>query len=113
VKPLQPEVAKLQTLRAIGVPAEVLATVPIKVLQTLKRRATNERAGEMLVHPDPIRYALMACFTHVRTTEVTDDVVRVMLEIIRRVETQTEKHLNKAPLQDIKRVVGRVPPACG
>jgi Domain of unknown function (DUF4158) len=36
VKPLQEEVAKLQTLRAIGVPAEALATAPFKVLQLLK-----------------------------------------------------------------------------
>jgi Domain of unknown function (DUF4158) len=108
VKPLRQEVAKLQILRAIGVPAESLAAVPFKVLQTLKRRATNERAGEMRAHPDPIRYALMACFIHVRTMEVTDDVVRMMLEIIRRVETQTEKHLHKALLRDIKRVAGKV-----
>ena len=108
VKHLQQEVAKLHTLRAIGVPAEALAGVPFKVLQTLKRRATNERAGEMRAHPAPIRYALMACFIHVRTMEVTDDVVRMMLEIIRRIDTQTEKHLQKALLRDIKRVAGKV-----
>jgi integrase len=106
VKHLQEEVATLQTLRAIGVPAEACATVPFKVLQILKRRATNERAGEMRAHPDPIRYALMACSIHVRTMEVTDDVVRMLLEIIRRIETQTEKHLHKALLQDITRVTG-------
>jgi hypothetical protein len=108
VKPLQQEVAKLQALRAIGVPAEALAGVPFKVCQTLKRRAHNERASEMRVHPAPIRYTLMACFIHVRTMEVTDDVVRMLLEIIRRIETQTEKHLHKALLRDIKRVVGKV-----
>jgi hypothetical protein len=47
VKPLQQELAKLHTLRAIGVPAASLATIPFKVLQLLKRRATNERASEM------------------------------------------------------------------
>src|SRR6266850_2476741 len=108
VKPLQQEVAKLQALRANGVPAEALAGVPFKVRQTLKRRAHNERAGEMRVHPAPIRYTLLACFIHVRTMEVTDDVVRMLLEIIRRIETQTEKHLHKALLRDIKRVVGKV-----
>jgi hypothetical protein len=108
VRPLQQEVAKLQTLRALGVSAASLAAVPFKVLQTLKRWATNERAGEMRPHPDPIRYALTACFIHVRTMEVTDDVVRVLLEVIRRVETQTEKHLHKELLRDIKRVAGKV-----
>lgn len=108
VKPLQQEVAKLQALRAIGVPAAALAGVPFKVRQTLKRRAHNERAGEMRVHPAPIRYTLLACFINVRTMEVTDDVVRMLLEIIRRIKTQTEKHLHKALLRDIKRVVGKV-----
>ena len=108
VKPLQQELAKLHTLRAIGVPAASLATVPFKVLQLLKRRATNERVGEMRAHPDAIRAALLACFIHVRTLEVTDDVARMLLEIIRRVDTQTEKHLHKELLRDIKRVAGKV-----
>lgn len=108
VKNLQQEVAKLQTLRAIGVPPEALADVPFKVLQLLKRRAHNERAGEMRTHPDPIRYTLLACFIHQRTMEVTDDVVRMTLALIRRIETQTEKHLHKELLQDIKKVSGKV-----
>jgi TnpA family transposase len=108
VKSLRQEIAKLQSLRALSVPAEALAAVPVKVLQTLKRRAHNERVGEMRVHPDPIRYALMACFIHGRTIEVTDAVVHLMLEIIRRLETQTEKHLHKELRRDIKRVAGKV-----
>jgi len=63
----------------------------------------------MRVHPAPTRYALMACFLHARTMEVTDDVVRLRLEIIRRMDTQTEKHLQKALLRDITRVAGKVP----
>jgi len=108
VKHLQEEITKLQTLRALGIPAEVLAGVPFKVLQTLKRRAHNEHAGEMRAHPAPIRYALIACFIHARTMDVTDDVIHMLLEIIRRMDTQTEKHLHKTLLQDIKRVAGKV-----
>ena len=105
---LQQELTKLQTLRAIGVPAEALAEVPFKVLQLLKRRATRKMRGEMRAHPASIRYALLACFIHVRTMDVTDDAVRMTLEIIRRIDTQTEKHLQKELLQDIKRVTGKV-----
>ena len=108
MKHLQQEIAKLHTRRALGVPAAACAPVPWKVLQTLRRRAQNERAGEMRAHPAPIRYALMACFIHVRTMDVTDDVVRMLLEIIRRMDTQTEKHLQKELLRDIKRVAGKV-----
>jgi hypothetical protein len=105
---LQKEMTKLQTLRTVGVPAEALADVPEKVVTLLQRRAHNEHASEMRAHPATIRYALMACFIHGRTMEVTDDVVRMLLEIIRRIDTQTEKHLQKELLRDIKRVTGKV-----
>ena len=65
VKNLHHELAKLQALRALGVPADALATVPLKVIQLLKRRATNERVGEMRAHPTPTRYALLACFIYI------------------------------------------------
>jgi TnpA family transposase len=108
VQHLQQEVTTLQTLRAVEVPPEALADVPFKILQILQQRARHEDASQMRAHPDPIRYALMTCFIHGRILEVTDDVVRMLLEIIRRLETQTEKHLHKVLLQDIKRVAGKV-----
>jgi TnpA family transposase len=108
VKNLQQELTKLDTLRTIGVPAEACADVPFKVLQTLKRRVHNEDASKMRAHPAPIRYALLACFVSVRTMEVIDDAVRMTLEVIRRIDTQTEKHFEKTLLQDIKRVTGKV-----
>ena len=108
VKHLQQEVTKLHTLQTLGLPAEALADLPFKVLQLLKRRAHNEDASRMRAHPAPIRYTLLASFVHVRTMEVTDDAVRMTLEVIRRIETQTEKPLEKTLLQDIKRVTGKV-----
>jgi len=40
--------------------------------------------------------------------DVIDDAVRMTLDIIRRIDTQTEKHLEKTLLHDIKRVAGKV-----
>lgn len=105
---LKKEVAKLQQLRTIGVAAEDLADLPAKAIHILSRRARNERAGELREHPAPIRYTLMACFVHVRATEVTDDVTRMMLELIRKIDTLTERQLDRELLQDIKRVEGKM-----
>jgi len=108
IKHLQHEIAQLQTLRALNVPPEALAALPDPVLHLLTRRAANERAGEMRAHPVAIRYALLACFIHQRTMEVIDHIVRMMLEIIRRIDTQTDKHFQKTLCRDIKRVAGKV-----
>lgn len=108
VSNFEKEVTKLQALRDVGISANILADIPFKVLQTLKQRAKNERAGEMRAHPEPIRYTLMASFIYVRTMEVTDDVVQMMLGIIRRIDTQTEKQLRKELIKDVKHVAGKV-----
>ena len=92
---LKLEITKLRQLRALGVTDEMMADVPPEALQMLKRRARNERAGEMREHPPDIRRALMACFIHLRTKEVTDDVVRMMLEMIHRIESLTERQLER------------------
>ncbi|HEX2242791.1 MAG TPA: DUF4158 domain-containing protein, partial [Gammaproteobacteria bacterium] len=105
---LKKEVEKLQQLRGIGITADDLTDVPAKARHILSRRAKNERAGEMRSHPAPIRHTLMACFIHVRMTEVTDDIARMMLELIHKIERQTEKQLNRELLQDLTRVEGKL-----
>jgi hypothetical protein len=51
---------------------------------------------------------LLACVLHIRTMEGTDDAVRMLLEIIRRRDTQTEQPLQQELLRDMKRVAGQV-----
>jgi hypothetical protein len=57
----------------------------------LYRRVTAELTETVRATLD----ALLACFIHGRTMDSTDDTVRMLLEVIRRIETQTE-YLHKA-----------------
>lgn len=105
---LKHEIEKLQQLRAVGIKAEDLADVPPQAIRILKRRARNERAGEMREHPEAIRRTLLACFIHLRASEVTDDVTRMTIEIIHRLDSKTEQQLDRELLRDIKKVGGKV-----
>jgi hypothetical protein len=49
----------------------------------------------MRVHLDLIRHTLMAGCLHTRVMDVTDEVVHLLLESIRRLEPQTEQHVRK------------------
>lgn len=62
----------------------------------------------MREHPPQIRYTLMACLTHIRTTEVTDYIVRMMLDFDSQGRHITERQLNRELLHDIKRVEGKM-----
>jgi len=98
------EIHKLAKLRAPGVSGDPFTGMPWKSRQLLERRAANETASEMREHPAIIRYALMACFLFVRATEVTDDVTRMALALIHRMDTRSEKQIHRELLVDLKRV---------
>ncbi len=102
------ELQKLATLRAAGVTEALFNGLPWSLLQLLKRRAANETASEMRDHPAPIRAALMACYLFVRSTEVTDDVTRMALALIHRLDTRSEKQIHRELLADLKRVDGKM-----
>lgn len=102
------ELHKLATLRASGVSAELFTGLPWKLVQLLKWRAASETASEMRDHPAPIRHALMACYLFVRSTEVTDDVTRMALALIHRLDTRSEKQIHRELLADLKRVDGKM-----
>ena len=82
--------------------------MPWKVLQMLKRRASKETASEMRDHSNVIRYALMASYLYVRAMEVTDDVTRMAIDLIHRMDTRSEKQIHREFLADLKRVDGKM-----
>lgn len=107
VENMRDEITKLRLLRSVGLPPEPFSSTPIKVLQLLKRRALNEKASEMREHPDAIRYALLGCFLHVRTMEVLDDVVRMAIDIVHRVDVRSDNLLNRELIENLKHVDGQ------
>jgi TnpA family transposase len=105
---LHAEIEKLRVIRAVGVGAEPVVGIPWQVRRMLKRRATNETASEMRDHPEGIRYALMGCFLSLRSMEVTDDVMRMAIELIHRLDTRSEKQIHRELLADLQRVDGKM-----
>jgi TnpA family transposase len=108
VNNLHAEIEKLRTIRAVRLTTEPFVGIPWKVLQLLKRRAAHEKASEMREHPEGIRYALLGCFLHVRAMEVTDDVTRMAVELIHRLDTRSEKQIQRELLADLERVEGKM-----
>jgi len=107
VNSLQKEIIKLHTLRSVGIRPEPIMKIPFKALQLLKRRARNEWAPKMREHPDEVRYGLLACFAYSRMMEIIDDIVRMFLEMIHRIDVRAERQLDRELLKDIKRVEGK------
>lgn len=101
------EAAKLEQLRQLELPADLFQGISNKVLQIYKQRVAVEPPRELRRHPDNQRYTLMSAFCWLRTHEITDKLVELLIQIIHRINSRAEKRVSKELLDDFKKVSGK------
>ncbi len=101
------EVSKLQHLRQISLPDDLFRDVSPKVLRTYSARAAIEYPSHLRFHPEPIRYTLVAAFCWLKTTDVTDNLVDLLIQMVHGIGTRAERKVDAVLMQDFKRVTGK------
>lgn len=101
------EISKLQHLRQISLPEDLFRDLSAKVLQTYAARAATEDIFQLRAHPDPIRYTLVAAFCWLKSQEVTDNLVDLLIQMIHGINTKAERKVDAQLMQDFKRVAGK------
>src|SRR5713226_2232145 len=101
------EIAKLQALRAIGLPPDLFQGYPPKLVERLRRRIAAESPSHIREHPHAIRMTLLAALVFQRTQEVTDALVTLLIQIVHRIGARAERRVESAYINDLKRVAGK------
>ena len=101
------EAAKLRTISALGLPADLFDGVPARVLLAYRRRVAAEELHELRRHPAPIRLTLLAAFCHVRGREITDSLTDLLIATVHRIGAKAEKRVERELIAGLKRVVGK------
>ena len=101
------EAAKLEQLRQIELPDNLFSGISNKVLQIYKQRVFVEPPRELRRHPDSRRYTLLSAFCWLRTQEITDKLVELLIQIIHRINSRAERRVSKELLDDFKKVSGK------
>jgi hypothetical protein len=73
------EISKLQHLRRIELPDDLFTDISAQVLQTYAARAAMEYPSHLRAHPEPIRYTLVAAFCWLKSLDVTDNLVDLLI----------------------------------
>jgi TnpA family transposase len=107
VEGLLEEVVKLERLRAVGVPADLFRQIPHKVVALYRQRLMVEEPFELRRHPQPLRLTLLAAFCVLRSQELTDTLVDVLLQLVHRIGSKAERRVEHELLEDLKRVSGK------
>lgn len=98
------EVHKLRTLRQLELPDDLFRDTPHKILKKYRQRVSTEDIRELRRHPEPIRYALLSAFFWLRSQEITDNLVDLLIQIIHRISVRAERKVEKEILNDLRRV---------
>lgn len=107
-KTLREELDKLELLEKFRLErARHFAGVPERVFRLLKNRAQAEDAFQMRRHPAPRRATLLAAFLCARHMEVIDQVARMFLELVRKIENKGQEALEQEVAADLPRVFGK------
>jgi hypothetical protein len=101
------EIAKLKRIRSIGLPSNLFEGISPKLIKTYRHRAATETPYHLRQHPEAIRYTLMAAFCVQRSQEITDNLIELLINIIKRIGTRAERRINRELVSDFQEVTGK------
>ncbi len=101
------EAAKLKQLRQLELPDNLFGGISTKVLLLYKQRVAVEPPRELRRHPEKRRYTLLSAFCWLRSQEITDKLVEILIQIIHRINARAERKVTKELLDDFKKVSGK------
>jgi hypothetical protein len=76
-------------------------------LQRYRQRAAVENAYEIRRHPASLRYSLIAAYCWLRSQEIIDDLIELMIQIIHRIGATAERRVERELISTFKRVTGK------
>ncbi len=87
------EVDKLERLRALDLPRDLLRGLHPDLVRRYRRRAAVETAWELRRHPERIRLPLLAFWCVPREAEVIDGLVELLIGITHRITVKAERRV--------------------
>ena len=98
---------KLRRLRQIGLPDDLFAELAPRVLEIYRLRAAVETPSALRAHPEATRYTLLAALCWARQREVTDNLVVLLLAVVKRISTRAERRVDQAYMEEMRHVHGK------
>jgi hypothetical protein len=101
------ELEKLELVRALGLPSDLFADASEKLVVAWRARAAKLYPSDHRNSPQPIRLTLLAALCWVRTAELTDGLVDLLIALVHKIDTRAERRVEGELIRDLKRVRGK------
>ncbi len=107
VETAREEVTKLQRLRELGLPADLFAAMPPRVVHAFRQRVSGEETRDIRRHPTAVRLTLLAAFAWQRQREVTDTLVDLLIKMIHHIGVKAERRVDRQVVAALKKVANK------
>jgi TnpA family transposase len=104
---LRDELARLDTVRGLGLPDDLFADWSRNELEACRQRVAVEAPYELRRHPDAARHAWLAAYAHLRGRTVIDTLVDLLIETVHHIGARAEHRVEQDLLDDLKCVGGK------
>ena len=101
------EAEKLQRLRALALPEDILKPFHPELVKRLRRRAATESVWELRRHSDEVRLPLLVFFSVPREAEIVDGLVELLMQVTHRMGDRAERRVVEELLADFRHVRGK------
>jgi tetratricopeptide (TPR) repeat protein len=101
------EIAKLTTVRALGLADDLFADVSARVVAAWRARAMRMFPSDFEECGEPVRYTLLATLCWTRQSELVDGLVELLIGLIHRINARAERRVEKEIIGELARVPGK------
>ncbi len=101
------EIAKLEQLRALALPSDLLRGLHPDQAKRFRRRAAVETAWELRRHPERIRFPLLALWCVPREAEIVDGLVELLIQVTHRITVKAERRVIEELVEEASEVRGK------
>ena len=101
------EIAKLEQLRALALPSDLVRGLHPDQAKRFRRRAAVESAWELRRHPERIRLPLLAFWCAPREAEVVDGLVELLIQVTHRITVKAERRVVEELVEEAREVRGK------
>lgn len=88
---LTAELSKLEIIQSVALPAGLFGNLCGSIVERYRLRVTTETLTELRRHPTAIRYTLLSAFCWLRSQEIIDNVVELLILLVHRLESRSRK----------------------
>jgi TnpA family transposase len=101
------EIDKLNAVRSLRLPADLFADASDKLIEAWRARASRCYPSDLRAAPRSVRLTLLAALCWVRSAEITDALVDLLVGLVHKINTRADRRVERELIDDLRRVRGK------